>query len=382
MADKDTNPTFGGFEALGDILLGPGEGTEGGIPMVDPEDIKADLDKDPVVPIKEVKDPVDPTKPPVEPVEPVEPVVPVVPPVEPEPVKPAEPTEEELKELLEYESDITSVFQEKIGESLDWDFGEDEKFETVDEFTKYMKEQVQAASRPTFASDEMEKLNKFVSEGGSLKDFYDKTGQAGLNLEGFEIEDNPSNQKAVVREYLSTRGYKDDRVQKVLDRYEEAGVLGEEAVDALELLKEYKEQNAKTLLVEQENQSRVMKEQQLKFISDVEGYIKSVDNIQGIKLSQKEKDKLKNDIFKPTADGRTEYQKKYSSNVKNLVESAYFTMNDTALINKLEEKAESSALRDLQNKLKAKGKRSKSSEDPVEGEGSGLLETLGRNLLG
>jgi len=400
MADKEKTPTFGGFDALGDTLITPGFNVDDEFPITDPENIIAEFKETPKP--KSIKDinedeeneegiadnrtkfteePEDEeTETGEEEEENEDEIKSKSKPKPTEEVK--EPTEDELRELAEYETDITSVFQEKLGEELGWEFEEDEKFDTVKDFVDYMKEQVQEASKPTFATEEMEKLNEFVANGGSLRDFYDKSGAGGLNLDDFKIEDNPSNQKAVVREYLATRGYKDDRIQRTLDRYEEAGVLGEEAEDALELLKEYKEENKQKLLEQQKKQTELVKEQQQKFISDVEQYINSVEDIKGIKVSKKDKDKLIDDIFKPTADGRTAYQKKYASHIKNLVESAYFTMNDDTAIQKVQKKAESDAYKKVYQKLKAKGKRSKGSGSPETSEGdSDALGTLGRALI-
>lgn len=75
-----------------------------------------------------------------------------------------------------------------------------------------------------------------------------------------------------------------------------------------------------------------MVQRQQKFFDDVVGEIKSLDNIRGIKIPAKDKKELLAYIFKADASGKTQYQKDYSKSVKNLIESAYFTMRGDTLL--------------------------------------------------
>ena len=61
--------------------------------------------------------------------------------------------------------------------------------------------------------------------------------------------------------------------------------------------------------------------------------IKSLKDVRGIAIPDKDKRTLIDYILKPDADGRTKYQKDYAKGgVKNLIESAYFTMNADKLL--------------------------------------------------
>ena len=62
-----------------------------------------------------------------------------------------------------------------------------------------------------------------------------------------------------------------------------------------------------------------------------------------------------NYIFKADANGRTQYQKDYSKSVKNLIESAYFTMKGDLLIDTAKKLGTSSAIKNLKNSLRSTG---------------------------
>lgn len=80
------------------------------------------------------------------------------------------------------------------------------------------------------------------------------------------------------------------------------------------------------------------KKQQQQLYSDVVSQIKGLDTIRGIKVPEKDKKALIDYILKPDTDGQTKYYKDYvKGGVKNLIESAYFTMNADKLISAAED---------------------------------------------
>jgi hypothetical protein len=60
-------------------------------------------------------------------------------------------------------------------------------------------------------------------------------------------------------------------------------------------------------------------------------------------------------IFKPTADGKTQYQKDYSKSVKNLLESAYFTMKGDTLLKAAKSEGSNTAINKFKNSLNRTG---------------------------
>jgi len=245
-----------------------------------------------------------------------------------------------------------------------------------------MKELVQEASVPQYANEEVQKYDEYVKNGGSLRDFYTSFVENKIDPESINIE-NEYDQKRAIRENYINQGYSEDRVSRMIKRYEEAGVLEDEASDALELLKEYNEKTEKALLDEQKNRAETAKLEQQKFIDTVQESVKTLDNVRGVKISQKDKDELLEYILVPDKSGMTQYQREYLKDVKNLLESAYFTKKGDVLINNVKKKGESDAVKNLHEKLKAnKGNKASKGGNAGDGSGSSGLGLLGSMLQG
>ena len=262
-------------------------------------------------------------------------------------------------DLSEFESDITTFINSKLSEELGWDISGDDAPKNIQEIIDFMGEIVKQASVPTYASEDIKRLDEFVKDGGNIRDFYSTIVSGRVDPEKVDIE-NEYDQKRVVREHLGNQGYSEDRINKMIKRYEDAGVLEEEAQDALDLLKDFNKKQEQKLLETQKKEAEQFKEQQQKFISTVEESIKTLDSIRGIKISQKEKDDLLEYILLPDRTGMTGYQRDYMKDIKNLIESAYFTKKGDILLGKAKKQGESEAVKNLHEKLKAnKGNKAK-----------------------
>lgn len=264
-------------------------------------------------------------------------------------------------DLGQYEEDITAYFQEQLFDKLGWEPGEDEKFKSVEDLVNYMQKIVEENSTPEYASDDIRQLDEFVKNGGDLKEYYQVT-KAGVDPDKIDLtlEDN---QKQVIREHLVNQGYSDTRIEKMLQRYEDAGVLEEEATDAVELIKEFNEKQEQKLLAEQSQLAKEAEKRQQEFISTVQSDIRSLSDVRGMKVTDDEKKKLINYVLKVGNDGMTQYQKDYQKNfTKNFLESAYLTMKGDAVFKTVEKKAATKAAQNLKNKLSQKGRRIKGSD--------------------
>lgn len=252
------------------------------------------------------------------------------------------------------ESDTIISFFDSISERLGWeDVEDDEKPKTAEELVEYFQEVIEENSVPQYASEEVEALDKFVKNGGNLRDYFQIDGE--LDLEDFEIEDNEVNQKLVIKEFLKEKGFSSKQIDKKLTKYEDAGLLEDEATDALEALRDIREQKKQQLLEEQEKSASELKKRQQEYFNSVVTEIKGMDNIRGIKIPQKDKQALLEYIFKPTADGKTQYQKDYSKSVKNLLESAYFTMKGDTLLKAAKSEGSTAAINKFKNSLSKTG---------------------------
>lgn len=252
------------------------------------------------------------------------------------------------------EDNAVATFFEALSDKMGWELDEDEEIpQTPEELVEYFQEVIEENSVPQYASEEVEALDKFVKNGGNLKDYFQIDGE--LDLEDFEIEDNEVNQKLVIKEFLREKGFSSKQIDKKLTKYEDAGLLEDEATDALEALRDIREQKKQQLLEEQEKSANELKKRQQEYFNSVVTEIKGMDNIRGIKIPQKDKQALLEYIFKPTADGKTQYQKDYSKSVKNLLESAYFTMKGDTLLKAAKSEGSTAAINKFKNSLSKTG---------------------------
>ena len=259
---------------------------------------------------------------------------------------------EEEEENEEESSQVTALF-DAIAEELSWEFTEEEeedKPKTVEELVNYFKDVINEQSKPEYASEEVAKLDEFVRNGGRLEDYF--TVSTDIDFENIDMDDE-NNQKLVLKELLAKKGYSDKQITKKIERFEDAGVLEDESKDAIEELQEIAEKEKEKLLEDQKKQKEEIMQRQQKFFDDVVGEIKSLDNIRGIKIPPKDKKELLAYIFKADANGKTQYQKDYSKSVRNLIESAYFTMRGDTLLDAAKKQGTSSAIKNLKNSLRS-----------------------------
>lgn len=247
------------------------------------------------------------------------------------------------------ESDIIVSFFDSLSEKLGWDDVEDdEKPKTAEDLIQYFRDVIEENSKPEYASDEVEALDKFVKSGGDLRRYFSIDGD--LDLENINMEDE-TNQRLVLKEFLKEKGFDAKQIDKKLGKYEDAGLLEDEAEDALEALKDIKTKRKQQLLAEQEKAARAAENRQREFFNNVVEEIKGMDNIYGIDVPEKDKRALLEYIFKPGADGMTKYQKDYAKSLKNLITSAYFTMKGDTLIDIAKKKGKKDALDNFKDSL-------------------------------
>lgn len=267
-----------------------------------------------------------------------------------------ENTEEET--VTEPEQEMVTNFYDAIAEKLGWeDVTDEEKPKDVESLIDYFSKIIEEESKPEYASDEMEALDNFVKQGGDLSKYL--TIETELNFDNIDLDDE-ANQKLVVKQLLKSKGFSDKKIEKQIERYADAGLLEDEANDALEDLKEIKEQQKQQLLAEQEKAYKQYQQRQLQFYNNVVDEIKNLKNIRGIAIPEKDKRTLIDYILKPDSDGKTKYQKDYAKGgVKNLIESAYFTMNADKLIEAAKREGNNSAINKFKNSLRSSSINSK-----------------------
>ena len=271
-------------------------------------------------------------------------------------------------------------FFDSLSEQLGWDDVDDEeKPKTAEELIEYFRDVIEENSVPNYASEEVEKLDEFVRNGGNLKDYF--SIDADLDLDNIEVEDNEINQKLIVKEFLKEKGFSTKQIEKKITKYEDAGILEDEATDALVALRDIKAERKEKLLEQQQKQAREAEKQQQEFFQNVVSEIKGMNSIYGIDIPEKDKRALLEYIFKPDANGVTKYQKDYAKSLKNLITSAYFTMKGDSLITIAKQKGRKDALDNFKNSLRGNGVSKKSKKQIINNDSTSTIwDTFARQL--
>lgn len=291
-----------------------------------------------------------------------------------------EEEEEENTEDTTQEGVITGFF-DTLAETIGWDdVDEEEKPKTVEALIEYFKEVIEENSTPEYANEEMQKLDEFVRNGGKLMDYL--SIDAPIDLENVDI-DEESDQKLIIKEFLKEKGISVKSIEKKLAKYEEAGLLEDEATDALEALKEIREQRKEELLANQQKQAAKAQKEQQDFFNNVVQEIKGMDSIHGLSIPEKDKKALLEYIFKPDTNGQTKYQKDYAKSLKNLITSAYFTMKGDTIIDVAKKKGKREALDNFKNTLSSNSgvnKKSKRQVTNTDGDTTTIWNAFARQL--
>ena len=282
----------------------------------------------------------------------------------------------------EFEKDISSYFVTEFAKKAGIDLDEDHNIETIDDVITLLNNVIEDNSKPTYSSDEVAKFDEFVQQGGNLKDFYDQVYAGRVQVDKLDIG-KEDDQKAVIRQHLANQGYSDMKIKRAIDRYEESGVLAEEAEDALELVKEFDKKNAQRLLKEQEQFFQEQEKMKQEFLRDVNTTMKSVSELAGVTISDRDKKELFNYMFATDKSGMTGFQRDVQKDVMSLMEVAFFTKNKDKVINKTKKKATSDAYKTLQEKIKSqRGKLGKSgSQIDDDNSDMGSLGNFGKGII-
>lgn len=261
--------------------------------------------------------------------------------------------------LDDNETEMVTNFFDAIAEKLEWaDVTDEEKPKSVEDLINYFSKVIEEDSKPQYASEEIEALDNYVKQGGDLAKYLQI--DAELDLDEIDLDDE-TNQKLIVKSLLREKGFNEKQIDKKISKYIDAGLLEDEAQDAIEDLKEIKEQKKEQLLAEQKRAYEQYRRRQQDFCDNVVTEIKNLKNIRGIAIPEKDKKILMDYILKPDSDGKTKYQKDYAKGgVKNLIESAYFTMNADKLINAAKREGNNTAINKFKDSLKNTTVNSKS----------------------
>ena len=133
------------------------------------------------------------------------------------------------------------------------------------------------------------------------------TSQSYEKISEDNLKDNTGLQKMLVKDLLSKSGWSEERINRKLERYEDTGVLQDEAEDALASLKEIQVQEKENLIKTQKEEQKQRVQAHEQWLVELKGHIgKKEEILPGFKLSVKDKDNLYKGITKLDRQGKNE----------------------------------------------------------------------------
>lgn len=225
--------------------------------------------------------------------------------------EPVSRKEEESSDEEEDEGDALRVFAELQREKGLIDYNDDE-FEGNEEWllakvedTVNSKVQDYKDSMPS----EIRYLLDNYEDGVPLTNLLNMQSQEqvyeSITLES--VEKSEALQKNLVKDLLIKSGWSEERANKKIQRYEDAGVLYEEAEEALSSLVDVQKQQKEQYVVQQKEQQKQRIQAHEQWLGDLKDHItKKEEILPGFTLSVKDKDNLYKGITKLDKNGENE----------------------------------------------------------------------------
>ena len=135
----------------------------------------------------------------------------------------------------------------------------------------------------------------------------DSQQQAYDSIDKEKLGGSEATQKRLVKDLLTLNGFSQAQIDKKIARYEDAGVLLEEAEESLVTLQEVQKQHKQQLIEQQKQEKQQRVEAHKNWLSELKGHISDKEEIlPGFKLNPKDKDLLYNGITKLDRQGKNE----------------------------------------------------------------------------
>ena len=225
---------------------------------------------------------------------------------DPEP-EPDTPNPEETTNDTDTDTDQANIF-EAIAEEMGYEL-ETEFEPTVEGFAAFSKQLGNKIASDNLAEifeklPDVKEYTEYRIMGGRKEDFFRAEGE--VDLEGVEItEDDVSSQKAIITRLYKERGFSNARTVKMIGLLEESESLHEEAVSALEELKQlYGDRKTQLIQKQQQDYKRQMEQDEAHW-NKVKDLITSGD-VAGISIPEADKSKFFQWLSSPVKDGMSQ----------------------------------------------------------------------------
>lgn len=162
-----------------------------------------------------------------------------------------------------------------------------------------------------------------IKNGGSLRELI-QVEQDGPNYESDVDLTDETHQKYLIEDWLAEQGFEQDEIKTKLEKYEEAGILEDEAKTAHSKLIKLQKKKREQLI---ENQKQETERRKQEFQTKTEGFKKKVletKEIAGFQLKSGEEKTLLDYMTRPVKEGKTQLQLDYDEETQ--LKMAYFMM--------------------------------------------------------
>jgi hypothetical protein len=274
-----------------------------------------------------------------------------------------EATDDETEE--EYEDEPTSVAAEvarTLGFELEGDYDD-----SLEGLTNFVRDMSQNAAEDQLQSlfeqfPEVQQHLDFVLAGGNSREFFQRQGQQ-IDFNALEVRDDDVNmQRAVLAQFLQTKGHDTEFIQDTIDTYEDSGRLLANAKRAKDHLAKFQQEEQQQLMAMQQQQYEQQQEQQQQFWSEVADHIEDGNEFAGVKIPDREKSNFFDYISQPVGDnGETQRDLDYQeagTDVKLAIDYMLYSGFDLNGI--IEKKAKTQAARNLRDRIVSNEERVKS----------------------
>jgi len=239
--------------------------------------------------------------------------------------------------------------------------------DSLEGITNFVRDITQNAAEEQIAGlfeqfPEVQQHLDYVLAGGDSREFFQRQGQQ-VDYNSIEIaEDNVGMQRAVLAQFLQTKGHDAEFIQDTIDTYEDSGRLFSNAQKAKQHLVKFQEEEQQQLMEQQQQLYQQQQEQQQQFWNEVADTIESGNEFAGVRIPDREKSNFFDYISNPVGqNGETQRDLDYQeagTDIKLAIDYMLYSGFDLNGI--IEKKAKTQAARNLRERIVSNEERVKS----------------------
>ena len=277
---------------------------------------------------------------------------------EPEP----EVEDDDVEEDVNESSSVAFEVAKTLGFELENDYED-----SVEGLTNFVRDISQNAAEEQLAGlfeqfPDIQQHLDYVLAGGDSREFFQRQGQQ-VDYNSIEVKEaDVSMQRAVLAQFLQTKGHDAEFIQDTIDTYEDSGRLFSNAQKAKQHLVQFQQEEQQQLMEQQQQIYQQQQEQQQQFWSEVADTIESGNEFAGVRIPDREKSNFFEYISTPVGEGgKTQRDLDYQeagTDIKLAID--YMLYSGFDLNGVIEKKAKTQAAKNLRQRIISNEEKSKS----------------------